>query len=184
MWAATGYRKPAEPDGSGSGEEWLDEARRDHSDLWQIPLLATLITLLAAQREPAALPASRARVLTEVVRDSVARWERTRGAVAQQSGPLGLRAEMLTDGFSEIAHGLAGCGSLPVPDVSRLVAAMLSRQWGLSPGEAGAVAGDMLRFWDDHVGVFVFSPASGQVEARSRVFAEIGRRDVGHPAGW
>ena len=56
----------------------------------------------------------------------------------------------------------------------RLVAAMLSSRWGLSPGEAVATAGDMLRFWDDHVGVFVFSPASGQVEARSRVFAEIG----------
>ena len=154
-------------------QEWLDEARRDHGDLWQIPLLATLMALLAAQRESVALPASRARVLTEVVRDSVARWERARGGGAA-SGPLSLRAEMLTDGFSEIAHGLAGRGSLPVAAVSGLVAAMLSRQWGLSPGEASAVAGDVLRFWDDHVGVFVFSPASGQVGARSSVFAEIG----------
>jgi NACHT domain len=154
-------------------QEWLDEARRDHSDLWQIPLLATLITLLAAQREPQALPASRARVLTEVVRDSVERWEHARGGAAA-GGPLGMRAEMLTDGFSEIAHGLTSRGSLPAVVASRLVAAMLSHRWGLSPGEAGAAAGDVLRFWDDHVGVFVSSPASGQVEARSRVFAEIG----------
>jgi hypothetical protein len=170
-------------------QEWLAEARRDHSDLWQIPLLATLITLLAAQRELSALPASRARVLTEVVRDSVERWERARGDEAA-SGPLGMRAEMLTDGFSEIGHGLADCGGLPVSEVSRLVAAMLSSRWGLSPGEADARAGDILRFWDDQVGVFVFSSASGQVEARSRVFAEIAdamwvvRQDVDIQAAW
>jgi hypothetical protein len=170
-------------------QEWLDEARRDHSDLWQIPLLATLITLLAAERESAALPASRARVLIEVIRDSVGRWERTRGDGAV-NGPLGMRADMLTDGFSEIAHGLAGRGSLPVAVAARLVGAVLSRRWGLSPGEAGATATDVLRFWDDHVGVFVSSPLSGQIQARSRVFTEIGdamwvlRQDGDTQRGW
>jgi len=154
-------------------QEWLDEARQDHRDLWQIPLLATLITLLAAERESAPLPVSRARVLTEVVRDSVERWERTRGDSAV-GGSLSMRAEMLTDGFSEIAHGLAGSGSLPAAEVGQLVTAMLSSRWGLSPGEAAATASDVLRFWDDHVGVFVSSQASGQIEARSRVFTEIG----------
>lgn len=154
-------------------QEWLDEARRGHRDPWQIPLLATLITLLATQREPAALPSSRAHVLTEVVRDSVERWEHARGNSAA-GGLLVIRAEMLTDGFREIAHGLATGGSLPEAAVRGLVAAMLSSRWGLSPGEAGAAAGDVTRFWDDHVGVFVSSTASGQVEARSRVFTEIG----------
>jgi hypothetical protein len=31
----------------------LDEIRRGHRDLWRVPLLATLLTLLATRREPA-----------------------------------------------------------------------------------------------------------------------------------
>jgi hypothetical protein len=51
---------------------------------------------------------------------------------------------------------------------------MLTDRWGLAPGEASAQARDIMGFWDEHVGVFVASPATGDIEPRSRVFAEAG----------
>lgn len=51
---------------------------------------------------------------------------------------------------------------------------MLAERWGLAPGEASAQARDIVGFWDEHVGVFVASPATGDIEPRSRVFAEAG----------
>lgn len=155
-------------------EGWLDQARADHPDLWRIPLLATLLTLLAVRRDTGALPSSRALLLAEAVRDTVHRWELSRPVQTVAVGRPRLRAELLLDGYGEIAHALSGTGRSPAGDVRRAVAAMLAGRWGLPPGEAGAQACDVMEFWDEHTGVFVSSPGTGDIEPRSRVFAEIG----------
>jgi hypothetical protein len=154
-------------------EQKLDDIRRSHPDLWQVPLLATLLTLLAAGRETAMLPASRARLLTDAVEDTVRRWE-----LARMPGTAvfpDLRGDQLLSGYSEIAHAiLAGPGSRPPAIVQQMVVGMLASQWGKAPAEAGALAREIMQFWDGHVGVFVTSPVTGYIEPRSRVFAEIG----------
>lgn len=78
----------------------LDEIRRGRPELWRVPLLATLLTLLATRREPADMPASRARLLAEAVQDTVSRWE-----LADPSSYPHLR-EHLLDGYNEIAHAI------------------------------------------------------------------------------
>ena len=157
----------------GLRERWLAAIRRNHPDLWTVPLLAMLLTLLAASRSPGQLPASRAQLLAGVVRESVARWELTRPSL-QASQPTVLRAEMLTDGFGDIGHAVAGSGACPRDQARAAVIATLTARWGQPPGEAEATADDILSFWDDQVGVFVSIPETGQIEARSRVFSEIG----------
>jgi hypothetical protein len=157
----------------GQRERWLAEIRKDHSDLWRIPLLAMLFTLLAAGRGPRRLPGSRAQLLAEVVHDSVARWELARPTPTPGSQADSMRPEMLTEGFAEIGHALAAAESCAPGNVRRAVAGMLASRWGLASGEADARAGDVLSFWDDQVGVFVSVPPTGEIEARSRVFSEI-----------
>ena len=159
-------------------DEWVaerkhqvDEIRISHPDLWRVPLLATLLTLLAADRERGTLPSSRAHLMAEAVRDTVRRWELTR----QQQDMPGLRSEQLIDGFSEIAHAiLAGPGAPPAASVQQQVAAMLASHWGMASGEARAQAREIMSFWDERTGVFVASAPGGDIEPRSRVFAETG----------
>jgi hypothetical protein len=100
-------------------ERWLTEIRKDHGDLWRIPLLAMLFTLLAAGRDPHRLPGSRAQLLTEVVHDSVARWELARPTATPGGQADSVRPEMLTDGFAEIGHAIADTGSCAPGDTRR-----------------------------------------------------------------
>jgi hypothetical protein len=86
----------------GERKHQVDQIRINHPDLWRVPLLATLLTLLAAGREPGTLPSSRAHLMAEAVRDTVRRWELTR----QQQDMPGLLGDQLIDGYSEIAHAI------------------------------------------------------------------------------
>jgi hypothetical protein len=154
-------------------ERQLEEIRGSHPDLWRVPLLATLLTLLATRREPRTLPVTRAQLLAEAVRDTVNRWELTR--LSETPPYPQLSRNQLLDGYSEISHAvITGNGDCRPTRVQGEVAAMLADQWGLAPADARAQAQEIMWFWDDHVGVFVTSPASGYIEPRSRVFAEIG----------
>jgi hypothetical protein len=151
----------------------LEEIRSSHPDLWRIPLFAVLFTLLIARPAPRALPAGRAQLLAEAVRDTVERWDLPR--LSETTPGPGIRGEQLLDGYGQIAHVLIGePGGCPAETVSRGVEAMLAERWGLAPGEASAQAREIVGFWDEHVGVFVASPATGDIEPRSRVFAEAG----------
>ena len=134
------------------------------------------------------MPASRARLLSEAVRDTVNRWELSR--LADPPAYPHLR-EHLLDGYNEIAHTvLSGSAGCPKVTVRRQVAAMLAAQWGLAPAAARTHAEWVLWFWDEHVGVFVADPATGDVEPRSQVFAEAGdamwaaAQDTGTQRGW
>ena len=155
-------------------EQWIDDARHDNADLWRIPLLATLVTLKAAYCESAPLPATRAQLLADAVLDAVKRWELTRATVTGALFHQPMREEMLVDGFREIGHALVNVGSRPSHEVLAAVAAVLTDIWGLSRGETSARAKEIMWFWDDQVGVFVTSAVTGNVQPRSRIFAEIG----------
>jgi hypothetical protein len=166
----------------------LDAIRSSHPDLWAVPLLATLLTLLVIQRPDASLPISRARLLLEAVQGTVEKWELTR--LRETGHSPAIRGEQLNDGYGEIAHAVAtGSGRCPVDGVRQKIAVMLADGWDLAPREAIAVAQEIMRFWDDHVGVFVASPG-GEVTPRSRIFAEIGdaiwaiRQDSGTQREW
>jgi hypothetical protein len=154
-------------------ETWLETVSDRHYDLWGIPLLAMLLTLIAAAGDTYHLPGSRAELFVRVVRDSVARWE------VRRPRPGGIRSgelepEMLTDGFAIIGHLVAQSGACASREVQLAVTSMLDSRWGLAPARAEARAEEILSFWDDDVGVFVRTPDESQIVARSRVFSEIG----------
>jgi hypothetical protein len=161
-------------------EQWLNERRRwlaaaRHTDtaVGQVPLLATLLTLLAAGdvRRPA--PLRQAQLLAEVVRESVRRWETRRARELVDPLLPAQRPELLMDAYAEIGHMLSSSTGVGEAETRRVVSASLRAGWGLAPAEADAVAGDVLRFWDEEVGIFVVG-GDGTVQPRTRLFAEIG----------
>jgi hypothetical protein len=152
-------------------QEQVAEICARHPELWRVPLLATLLTLLAAGRAPGTLPATRARLMAEAVQDTVSRWELSR---PQRDMP-GMRGEQLIDGYGEIAHAImSGQSNCPADVVRQRVADMLAVRWANAPAEALARARDVISFWDDRVGVFIASAPDGDIGPRSRVFAETG----------
>jgi hypothetical protein len=155
-------------------ERWhqLDELFFRHRDLARVPLLASLLTLLVARPDLAELPASRAQLLTQALQDTVRRWELAGLSESPSSSPLS--AGLLLDVFSEIAHAISADTVPLAATVREQVAAMLGSRWGKPPGQAAEQAVEAMMFWDEHVGVFVETPVSGILEARSRVFADIG----------
>lgn len=152
---------------------WLRRARRGNTDIWSVPLFATLLTLLAAERGTDAVPVSRAELLAQAVQDSVKRWEYVRPTLSAGTWNTKLKPGMLIDGYQEIGHLLNARGSETAAEVTRSVAGMLASRWLLSPGECEEVADEVTRFWDDQTGVFVRRDG-GRIEPRSRVYAEIG----------
>jgi hypothetical protein len=153
--------------------QWLAAARDADTAVGQVPLLATLLTLLAGGdvRRPA--PQRRAQLLAEVVWESVRRWE-TRRARERPDPPVPtLRPELLLDAYAEIGHLLSASVDVSEGEARRVVSASLRTGWGLAPAEAAAVAGDVLGFWDEEVGIFVVG-GDGTVQPRTRLFAEIG----------
>jgi NACHT domain len=162
-------------------KEWLDARLRQldellatHHQLCSVPLFALLLTLLISRRDPSGVRVGRAQLLSQAVWDAVDRWELNR--LSENDSRRDLRREQLIDGYSEVAHALVNePAGRSKAMVSRRLEAMLSSEWGLSPGEARARAGDIVWFWDERMGIFVApSSGGGLIEARSRVFAEIG----------
>lgn len=151
----------------------LEELLSSHRDLCRIPLFAVLLTLLLARPASKTLPTGRARLLAEAVRDAVERWELRR--LSETDSRRDMHGDQLLDGYGEIAHTLLnGPSGGSAGTVNAALESMLAKDWGLAPAEARARARDIRWFWDDHVGVFVTSAGTGNVEPRSRVFAEIG----------
>ncbi|GIF41344.1 hypothetical protein BC793_111295 [Actinoplanes xinjiangensis] len=155
--------------------ERLRIARRDHPDIIKVPLLATLMTIVAANSTDVGttLEQGRAHLLLTAVRDSVLQWEdnrpKTDAGHAQQPDP-----DQLLDGFAALGRLLAPGAPVPGTAATAEITSMLASRWGVrAPAAATALAGHILRFWDQNVGVFV-TAADGTIAARSRVFAEIG----------
>ncbi len=152
---------------------WLTEARDQHGGILDVPLLAVLAALTCADTPAAQLPRHRALVLHEAVRQSVNRWERTRtSADAGRPWSLDLSQDVLLGGFVELGRLLDSGATPSREEVSERLVAWLAEAWGFAPARAREVARDVVRFWDDHVAVFVFDSAD-RLRSRSKVFAEI-----------
>jgi hypothetical protein len=153
-----------------SRARWLEQARWDYREMSSVPLLATLLVLVAADSGGPQLPGSKARLLQQAVTDSVRRWEARRSEDDGHSGRSSDR--QLLEGYAEIGRRLAEGGEISVSDAESAVSEMLALRWGLAPGAAAETTEQILRFWDEHVSVFV-KTESGVLAARSRVFCEI-----------
>lgn len=154
-------------------EQQLDEVRNGQADLLGIPLFAVLLTLLLAQPGRRAMPRGRAHLLAAAVRGTVEQWEVKR--LSEHPVRPNVSADQILDGFAAISHAyISRPGGCSIRLLDQQVEAMLREQWSLSPGEAREHAREITWFWDEHVGVFTASAEGNEVEARSRVFAEIG----------
>ncbi|MGN3958317.1 NACHT domain-containing protein [Streptomyces sp. WAC8370] len=162
-------------------DEWIEGKRSKvaaskerNSDIWQVPLLASMLTLLTASTEDVPLPTSRAEILHAVVRDSVRKWELKRISVQPPGGwDSGLKAAHLLDGFAAIGHAINNSASVSSEDVTSALEAMLTDRWNLSKAESESLAPDIRWFWDNHVGIFISVENGRSTQARSRQFAEI-----------
>ncbi|MEU0445603.1 NACHT domain-containing protein [Streptomyces tendae] len=156
---------------------WIEDAKEEHAHLLEVPLLATLLALVCANAPDADLPKGRAALLHRAVEQSVHRWEqeRLRGtlAPARPWAPT-LTTGMLLDGFVTLGRLLIGEATPPAGRALESLTGQLRDplRWAMPPAAAGEVAEHVLRFWDEHVAVFVVNSA-GELTARSKVFTEI-----------
>ncbi|MFD7978754.1 NACHT domain-containing protein [Streptomyces sp. NPDC059071] len=167
----------------------IERSRRAKPDLWNVPLLATLMTLLIAERPDAAVAGNRARLLTEVVDSSVRGWEMRRSAKTLPDTDPQLTADILTDCFDDIAHAINPSGSATWHAAHQAVISRLQQHWGKPPGTAATMARHALEYWDATAGVFITDTRQGNLTARTRLFAEIGdarwaTRHPDHMTGW
>lgn len=132
-----------------------------------MPLLATLMTLVAADASEAPAAYRQADLLLSAVQRSVHGWERQRADAST------VEPDQLLDGFTALGALLTVSGSASRAEAAYAVSSMLAHLWDIrAPGPARLATEEILRFWDQHVGVFV--EMDGRVQPRSRVFAEIG----------
>ncbi|MCA1696112.1 MAG: NACHT domain-containing protein, partial [Actinobacteria bacterium] len=151
--------------------QWLEDTRKAHRDIGAVPLLATLLALVAADSTDEQLPHDRATLLMTAVRNSVRRWERHRLGPTEDIAIWPSDGQLL-DGYAALGHLLSVRGEVSAEDASACISAMLTVRWGQAPGPAEELTDRILRFWDEHVGVFIGTDAA-TVIPRSRVFTEI-----------
>lgn len=154
---------------------WISDAKDQHDHLLRVPLLAILLTLICASASDADLPKGRATLLHRALEQSVRRWEQTRGTLDPTRPWLpALTTAMLLDGFVVLGRILDGGATPSRADALESLGEMLRNpdNWAMPPAQAHEVAEQVLRFWDEHVAVFVVN-AAGELTTRSKVFAEI-----------
>ncbi|WP_080644111.1 NACHT domain-containing protein [Salinispora arenicola] len=154
---------------------WIRDTKNQYDHLLTVPLLAILLTLICASASDADLPKGRATLLHRAVEQSVHRWEQTRGTLdSTRPWSPALTTAMLLDGFIVLGRILDG-GATPSRAEALGALGELLRdpdRWGMPPAQAREVAEHVLRFWDEHVAVFVVN-AADELTTRSKVFAEI-----------
>jgi hypothetical protein len=154
---------------------WVKRVLDQDSILCETPLMPVLLSILAVERAPAALPSQRASILAAVVQDAVAKYELKRED-GRTLGPLGgssLDTAAMHAFTREATTILRHNGSVPIDTVVHEVADELAAQWGLSPGHSTVAARDAVYVFDE-AGIFVISGAEQSVAARFALFAEIG----------
>jgi hypothetical protein len=154
---------------------WIEDAKDQHADLLRVPLLAVLLTLICAAAPDADLPKGRATLLHRAVEESVDSWERRRGTLdPDRPWSPELTTAMLLQGFIVLGRILDGGANPSRAESLDALAAMLTDpdQWAMPPARAREIAAQVLRFWDEHVAVFVVD-ATEELRSRSKVFAEI-----------
>jgi len=136
---------------------WIADARQQHPELLKVPLLAVLLALVCADTPEADLPKGRALVLHAAIEQSVDRWELRRAPDAARPWAHDLTPRMLLDGYVTLGRRLDfGAAPTRTEALAALADGLAdSARWGLAPSAAKEVAADVLRFWDEHVAVFV-----------------------------
>ncbi len=154
---------------------WVEQACDREPTLKESPLMVVLLALLAGERDEKALPQSRANVLKEVVVGVLRRWEARPGRrsdVGSLAGEEATRA--LLDGFKQVSSSLALNGQASESEVEMALAEYLAGdRWQLPKARAESTARSVLEFWDA-AGIFVSRGSPPVVEARVRLFAEVG----------
>ncbi|MFF9143897.1 NACHT domain-containing protein [Streptomyces sp. NPDC014861] len=156
---------------------WIRHAKDEHAHLLEVPLLAALLALVCANARDDDLPKGRAALLHRAVEQSVDRWEqeRLRGTLTpSRPWAPALTTGMLLNGFVTLGRLLDGEATPSAERALESLTGMLQDpvRWAMSPAAAGEAAKHVLRFWDEHVAVFVVNGA-GELTTRSKVFAEI-----------
>lgn len=154
---------------------WIEDTKQQHDHLLTVPLLAILLTLICANASDADLPKGRATLLHRAVQQSVNRWEQSRGTLTPtRPWSSTLTAAMLLDGFVVLGRILDGGVTPSRANALQSLSEILKSadRWAMPPAQALEIAEQVLRFWDEHVAVFVVN-AADQVTTRSKVFAEI-----------
>lgn len=168
--AMSSIKDPNQPQQWLAGKvAWLKKSMNHHKDIWGVPLLATLTTIRAA--DGGSSWPNAASLLNQVIQDSVNTWEYHRKSAPQGGNGQELRPEMLIDGFAAIGHVLNSHGVVPVHEAEQILMEEIS-PWEFSKPITRALARQILWFWDNSVGIFV--DVNGQIQARSRQFAELG----------
>lgn len=147
---------------------WLERSMKERTDVWDVPLLATLMTHRAAMG--GAESPNAAALLNDVIKDSVDKWEQRRNAAPPGGNDKELRSEMLISGFAVIGHALNSQAELTAVEAQEMISADLD-PWELSGPVARSIANQVLWFWDNAMGVFV--EVNEKIQARSRQFSEL-----------
>ncbi|WP_157968748.1 NACHT domain-containing protein [Streptomyces geranii] len=182
-------------DSQKTQEQWISErtqrigrSRESEADLWRVPLLAMLMVLTIARRPLGSVPNTRAGLLVGVLRDSVHRWDFRRPDAVVPGMDSSLAGDPLLDCYQDIAH-LVIAGDPPWDEAKNAVEHRLRHHWGLAPGVAASGAEKIVDYWDATAGVFITHTHRGALNARVRLFAEIGEvqwvvRDTTQLQGW
>jgi len=151
----------------------IERSRAAESDLWQVPLLATLLVLTIAARPLHETPTSRSALLTEVLDLTVERWEKRRPDASLPGTDDDLTPAVLLDCYNDIAH-LAIGQEARWADAREIVTQRLRDHWNQSAGMSDVAAKKIIDFWDATAGIFITTSPQGELRPRSRLFAEIG----------
>lgn len=186
--AAFAAREPA----PGVRSDWLQQRRHwlytqqhGHHELFEIPLMAMLATIVAGQAAyPSRLPHGRAPLVMAVLDLHIERWETRRHhdgglEIASLAAPAAVAAMQET--FNVLAHALNATGDVSRADAAAQVTQLLLDRYLPAPGQAGRAAGDILWAWQESA-VFVLADDDA-LRPRLRLFAEVGEalHAIGRP---
>ncbi|GAA4881463.1 NACHT domain-containing protein [Actinomycetospora straminea] len=153
---------------------WISSHTRRDKELWSVPLLSTLMTLLACKTSrPDDLPGSRGELLARVIDSSIEDWEAVRSKQPDMfANSRNLDVDQLLDAFTALGHYLAE-GITSRQEITDRLGRDMSNVLSLSRQSGRRVAAEVVRYWDEGVGVFVEDGTSGHLRPRSKLFAEI-----------
>jgi hypothetical protein len=145
----------------------LKEASKSAPEIWRIPLLATLAALrIGSARQLTTSPTD---LLEDVISDSVSAWEELKSS-HRDGLDQDMRSEMLLDGFTAIGRLLWISSRINRQQAIAATEEVLA-DWTTSKRMRRQLAEDVVKFWDERVGIFV---VDGQdMYARNRQFTEL-----------
>jgi hypothetical protein len=155
---------------------WVKGRLQADPTLQLTPLMVVLLILLAATHASDQLPRSRGKVLVQVIRDVIRRWEHE---ARRQGGPFTLgplqdaaALEAAEQAFAVIGHHVLRDAEPTADEVAEDLAKTLAAEYGLPKGQARAASVDAVDLWDV-VGVFVKERVEERLHARVQSLAEL-----------